>query len=280
MQGELNWVVALMPEAQVVIDSFQLRHIETKSRIFPVYESGDGAVRLVVSGIGKVNAAAATAVLASTADAGHRGGGWINFGIAGCSESRYGECLLASKVTDEGTGRAWYPVATWRKRFDLPRISLTTVDRPVFDHAAVDGIVEMEAAGFFPIALRQSSVELTQVVKVVSDDPSHPVAQLNRETVASLCAKAWPTLEIWLSAFREILAQESGLAADPKGFIRWMTCGRFTVTQQHQLKRLLQEWEALTDRAAPEPSVSADASSALRFLRNCLAERREDEIQA
>lgn len=277
MQGDLNWVVALMPEAQVVIDAFQLRRIESKSGVFPVYEARDGAVRLVISGIGKVNAAAATAVLASTAEPGQRGGGWINFGIAGCSESRFGTSVLASKITDGGTGRSWYPVATWPKRCDLPRLILTTVERPVFDYSRVDGLVEMEAAGFYPIALRQSSVELAQVVKVVSDDPDHPVAQLKRETVAGLCAEAWPGLQVWLDAFREILVEESRRAADPEGLSRWLSRYRFSVTQQHQLKRLLQEWEALTGRPAPEPPASGDAGSSLRALRDHLAEARLPE---
>ncbi len=33
----------------------------------------------------------------------------------------------------------------------------------------------MEASGFYPMALRVSTVEFSQVVKVVSDDPDHPV---------------------------------------------------------------------------------------------------------
>lgn len=279
MSGELNWVVALIPEAQVVIDAFSLNRIERKSGLFPVYESSDQSVRLVISGIGKVNAAAATAALAATSESIRGASGWINFGIGGCSEARYGEALMASRVTDAGTGRSWYPAPVWPKRVDLPRMPIMTVEKPVVDYSSFAGLVEMEAAGFYPVALRQSSTELTQVIKVVSDDPEHSIDSLNREKAYNLCLKAWEGMENWLRAFREVISAESARLADPPGFEEWCAGFHFTVTSQHQLRRLLQEWHALSGGGEPLPyPAKGNGKWALKFLQKKLEEKRRGEI--
>ncbi len=278
MNAVLNWVVALKPEAEVIINAFDLKRVETKSVLFPIYESDDQAVRLVLSGIGKVNAAAATASLAMSAEPAPGSCGWINFGIAGCSEVRYGEAIMASRVTDGATGRSWYPAPVWPKRVDLPRMPAVTVEKPVSDYASLTGLVEMEASGFYSVALRQSSVELTQVIKVVSDDPKHSIESLNKVKAAALCAEAWDSIAPWLAAFREVLATDSTRLADPPGFNEWCRHFHFTVTSRHQLRRLLQEWEMLRGGDSLALPESQNGKAALKFLREKLKEKRRGEI--
>ncbi|MEM7602486.1 MAG: hypothetical protein AAF357_13840 [Verrucomicrobiota bacterium] len=279
MGGRLNWVVALMPEAEIVIEAFSLKRVESKSVLFPVYESTDGETRLILTGIGKTQAAAGTAVLAALSETSSGGEGWINFGIAGCRESRYGEPLLASRVTDEATDQSWFPVPVWPKKQDLSRIPLTTVESPLSDYSSVSGLVEMEASGFYPIALKQATVELAHVVKVVSDDPEHPLEELSKASVAGLCREAWPRIEKWASAFREVAALDQDRIVAPAGYDEWVDLVHLSVTQRHQLKRLLQEWYALGGDLLPVPRSGDQGKKVLQRLRNQLSERRKKEIR-
>ncbi|MDF1659069.1 MAG: hypothetical protein P1U58_15740 [Verrucomicrobiales bacterium] len=278
MGAELNWVIASPSEAQVVIDAFDLNRVERKSRLFPVYESKDQSVRLVISGIGKVSAAAATAALASSSESFRSAVGWINFGIAGCSETRYGEAFLASKVTDAGNSRSWFPIPVWPKRVDLPRMNLTTAEKPLEEYSSLEGLVDMEAAGFYPIALRQCSVELAHVIKVVSDDPEHSIELLNKKKAQSLCFDAWDSIGDCLAAFREVLNVDSARLADPPGFTEWCREFHFTITSQHQLRRLLQEWQAISRGDSLPLPDNGNGKLALKFLREIIEEKRRSEI--
>ncbi|MEM6279881.1 MAG: hypothetical protein AAF733_10405 [Verrucomicrobiota bacterium] len=277
MKSRLNWVVAFPEEAKVVINAFHLKRIEAKSDHYPVYESESGEVGLIVSGIGKVSAAAATMSLIETSEPEPGAVGWINFGIGGCSECRYGEPILASKITDEGTGRSWYPVPTWDRKRDLRRLPVTTVDRPVEDHSRNPGIVEMEASGFFPIALKRSSVELAQVLKVISDDPEHSVKDLSKDRVDGLCQAAWPSVLAWVEGFREVIESESLRLAEPPGYLEWELHYRFTATQRHQLRRLLQDWAALQPGTLPSVEAKGNPKEALQRLRGALSSLRESK---
>ena len=83
----IHFVVALPAEGKPLIDRYGLRRRTLRSD-YPIYEGND--ITLIVSGIGKVAAAAATACLhASTND--HRPGVWLNVGIAGHSQRPVGE---------------------------------------------------------------------------------------------------------------------------------------------------------------------------------------------
>lgn len=276
--GRLNWVVALMPEAQSVIKQFDLKRIESESSLFPVYESADQCVGLVISGIGKVNAAAATASLAiSSANAGRDAAGWINFGIAGCGDELFGETILAGKVTDNGNSRSWFPAATWPKKVDLPRREVLTVDEPVSVYPQNGSLVEMEASGFFATAIRSAPIELVQSLKVVSDDPAHSIEGISKVLVRELCDASLASIIPWLDAFRELIEMESARLSDPPLMSEWLDRFHFSATQTHQLRRLLTEWSALNQSEGIEPfSEIADARSALKEIRRSLSAVRSE----
>ncbi|MDF1823846.1 MAG: hypothetical protein P1U68_04340 [Verrucomicrobiales bacterium] len=267
-----------MPEAQAVIHQFQLKRVESESDLFPVYESADARVGLVISGIGKVNAAAATACLAASTARRESGAvGWLNFGIAGCGDQIYGETVLAGKVTDPGSERSWFPAATWPKRLDPDRREVITVDRPVSDYPEDGALVEMESAGYFPIALRSSSIELVQVIKVISDDPDHSIEDINKKVVTGLCRASLDSVAPWLVAFQELIELEDTRLRDPVFMKDWTDAIHFSVTQRHQLRRLLAEWAALSENEGLKPLPGLhDARSALNEIRKSLTEVRNE----
>lgn len=274
MEPTLCWVVALRPEATPLISQMGLRAFRAPGDIFPLYRSRDGRTYLTISGIGRVNAGAATAYLAGVLpDTAMTA--WINFGIAGSGSSSFGETFFASRIAEQGTQKAWYPGTV----LDLPagarRAEVTTVDQATEFYPA-QGLVEMEASGFYQTALRVSTVEFCQVVKVVSDDPEHPVRGIDKTMVSDLCGASFPGLEIWLAGLRALLEEEVEGQADPPGFCEWIETVRFTETERFQLRRLLLQWEALKSGSvllpASFPSSFSGSKPVLSAIRMKVAE--------
>ena len=75
------WVVALKSEAKPIISYFELDH-QSGNNIFPIYRNDKLGHSLIISGVGQINAAAATTYLASESGA-PPWAAWINLGIAG-----------------------------------------------------------------------------------------------------------------------------------------------------------------------------------------------------
>ena len=269
MESRICWVVALRPEAQVLIERFRLSSAISSGGGFPMYRSKDGSVELVVSGPGKTSSAAAAGYLAGRNWNDGRTSGWINFGIAGSGGDDYGRLFLANCVSSEAGSESWYPPAVWTMKNSLQRRRILTVDEPTLDYPSDGTLVEMEAAGFYPTVLRAGTSELCQVLKVVSDDPSHAMANIDKAKVIRLCHGALDQGEDWLTAFRELLEEEAMENAEPEAFQKLLSELRFSVTQQHQLRRLLQQLVAL----GYEENI---ASSSWRDGKSCLRQLREE----
>ncbi|MEX2581298.1 MAG: hypothetical protein WD342_19735 [Verrucomicrobiales bacterium] len=265
MKSRIRWVVALRPEATPLIERFSLALVRKESGMFPVYASPERDTELIVSGPGKTAAAAATAYLAAGDGSADLVSGWINFGVAGCGGASYGTAFLGGKITDESTGRSWYPPAIGPGNVEPPRVEILTVDRPTDRYPPGGALVEMEASGFYPIALRAASAELCQAVKVVSDDPAHSVKDVDKRRVTEICGEAVDTVMPWCRAFRETVEAEAARLADPPGYAELLNRLRFSETQRHQLRRLLQQW------ASRHPGRDAGAEMSLEESREAKA---------
>ena len=175
----MRLVTALTPEAAPLIEHYRLEKVDSNP-MFPLYRND--TIYLVVSGIGKTLAAAATAYL-------HTKSGelpnqpFLNIGIAGHQRAITGVPRVASRITDQSTGQTWYPSQISRDSMDRSAlITVETVERVYAEDAAYD----MEAAGFYPIAWRASTAELVQSLKVISDHPGEPVADLDLQRIEDL----------------------------------------------------------------------------------------------
>lgn len=257
MEAIICWVVALRPEAAPLVSRMGLKSLHSSKHLFPIYRSRDNRTFLTISGVGRVNSAAATAYLAATLPE-EALVAWINFGIAGSGTSAYGRTFLASKVVEEAGCRAWFPGLMIQIPSEIGRAEVTTVDRATDSYPSA-GLVEMEASGFYQTALRSSTVEFCQVAKVVSDDPEHPVAGIGKVMASQLCELAFAGLEPWLAAFRSLLDEEAAISSDPPGFSEWLSQVRFSETQRFQLRRLLQRWQAQNPGEELLPGSISDA---------------------
>ncbi len=188
-----RFVVALKAEGQPLIERYRLER-DAGFGAFKVFRRGD--VALVVSGIGKAAAAAATAYL-HLAAGGERDALWLNVGIAGHGTRPVGDAVLAHEILDRASGRRWHP----RLDFQPPCATdqVTTVDRPEREMAA-PGAFDMEASGYVATACRFASAELVHSLKIVSDSPLTDLESLTSRVIRRLVEQHLPTVEAVVEA--------------------------------------------------------------------------------
>jgi len=240
----LSVVVAMQPEADPLIAKWQLKKIVAP---YPLFSSDN--INLIVSGIGKTQAAAATAWLAAYQRArlqnsceqpiAGRQGCWLNVGIAGHSTEDIGKAFLAHKVRDHSTNKAWYPTLI---KPTLTTCNLTTFDQPQSDYLSEE-LHDMEASGFVEAARRFSHAEFIHCVKIVSDNKSTPLTNI---TPASARQHVEDNEEAICNVSRHLLAlhQSTNEHSPPTVLPDFLNQWQFSATQTTQLTRLLARYTA------------------------------------
>ena len=234
----IHIVTALPAEARPLIDHFRL-HDKLTTGGFRIHE-GNG-IALVISGPGKVAAAAATALLASRLTPGTQVA-WLNIGIAGHANLELGQGLLAHRITDKASGQNWYPPRV----FDSPLESagLLTVDTPENDYAQAVAY-DMEASGFYPVAARFSTSELVQCYKVISDNRKQGTGSVTAQQCTQLLAARLEEIDSLVRTLGDLQQQHHGRHASNDDISTLAGQWHFTVSQQHQLADLARRWRAL-----------------------------------
>ena len=240
-------IVALAAEARPLLTFHRLQGVSGH----PYRICAGEQTHLIVSGIGKVAAAAATAYLRALI--GDAPAAWLNIGIAGHGSHAVGTALLAHKVVDAASGKPFYP--TFTASPPCRTTLLHTVDQA--QPATGDAAYDMEASGFCEAAQRFATSERIHCLKVVSDNPQSPYQTLNAEKVEALIESQLDTVAQVGEHLRTLSQQLHALHADPPGLADLTTRWQFTATQQHQLRGLLARWQTLTG----EPLNTTDVLS-------------------
>ena len=240
-------VVALAAEARPLIARYRLRALEGH----PYRICAGDQTHLIVSGVGKVAAAAATAYL--RARIGAAPAAWLNVGVAGHGRHAVGAALLAHKVVDATRDQSFYP--TFTAPPPCRTTVLHTVDRA--QPATGDLAFDMEASGFCEAAQRFATSERVHCLKVVSDNPQRPYQTLNAKKVEELIAAQLDAVAHVGQHLRALSQQLYALHADPPGLAELTARWPFTATQQHQLRGLLVRWHTLTGKPFNTADVRA-----------------------
>ena len=265
----MNFVVALKAEATPLVESFELAK-ESAPSPFPVFANGKH--RLVLSGVGKELAAKATRYLSERFPRPNQA--WLNFGLAGHGALATGTVFMANRILDDDRKSAFYP--TQLLDHDLESSALQTCSSPVYDYPDPIGY-DMEASTFCSSASLVSIRELIQVVKVVSDNPDHPVGSLDRSSVGALIESALPSILPLVDQLEELahkIAPAAGLAELVDSAL---THHPFSETQRHQARKLLTHALALgfPGKDALEAITSAkSARQAISELRESMEQHR------
>lgn len=162
-------VMALPSEAMPVVRTFGLKKDMT-SHPFPLYR-GDEKI-LVISGVGKVASAMAVTWLQAFEKPSFREGMWVNLGFCGTNDlsTKVGEWVQAVKITDQETGRNFYP--DFSSDLNVKLIELQCCShRITLDQTGSTDVLwcDMESAGFMEAAARFAPADRLLVLKIVSD---------------------------------------------------------------------------------------------------------------
>lgn len=231
----LNIVVALNCEGSPLIDHFKLKKAD--SRAFDLYQSSTEInVNLVVAGIGQLNCAAAVAWLAAKTDSFDCV--WLNVGTAGHLSHAIGEVALVHCSKEEGSSRHYFPplVAAWSGK----SISLLSCSSPQNNYPQSDA-VDMEARAYYRTALKFSSAELVQSVKVISDNQQCGVENLNARKITDLIRAQVAAIGGFAQALLGLLETRNAVQL-PVEDIAHLHC---TVSQDRQFRELVHRHQVL-----------------------------------
>lgn len=228
--------VALKPEAQPLIDAFNLRPLPGNP-LFPIWENEE--IKLIISGVGKIKSGAACSYLAGI----YRDEdiyGWLNVGIAGHRTLPIGTPVIAHTIIDELKRIQFFPSFAFKQPCTA-EICLT-VESPehLYERSCV---YDMEAAGFYAIASKISPLEMIHVFKVISDNADHSTKEITKQKVHALIEKHVGMIQDILKEMQTLIQE---IAPIETPFLdELMRKWHFTTCETHQLKKLLQRWNVL-----------------------------------
>ena len=242
----LHFITATQAEADPVISALNLKRTPASLNYYQKEES-----HLVVSGIGKCNAAAACGWLAQktkqTSVDNKTSVAWLNFGIAGHANAELGTAFLAHKITDLATERVWFP---HRLTDNIASSDLTTVDKPL-QHYRPAQLHDMEASAYTEAARRFSDAELVQAIKVVSDNETQLLSSVNARLATKLIENCIEPILHCVNALTLLSQTIPATDNTAKQLIldRW----HFSASQAVQLERLLQRHKVLMGKLTDIP---------------------------
>lgn len=233
----LIWVCALHCEAKPIIDYYRLKKSHDDNA-FELYRGDD--MLCIVSGIGKIASAAACAWIAARYDDG-TSIAWINLGIAGSAQHPIGSAFSLNQVIDADSGQRYYPVACSRPV--LAGSPCLTLSQPG-DNYQHEFLFDMEASGFMYSALRFSSAELTQCIKIVSDNQHYKTGK-NRQQVSDLIHQNIESITQHAANLVALNAEVAGLLITTESWQQLQAMAHFSQTQKNRLRVL---WRYLMNR--------------------------------
>jgi len=164
----------------------------------------------------------------------------LNIGIAGHGDHEVGRVFLAGKIIDADTRKNYYPPLVFSP--PCPVETLRTASNPQLDYSEPH-LYDMEASAFYETAMRFSSGELIQTLKVVSDNRHSPAQNLQPNQVAELIAAQLPVVNSLLAELRGLQSLIS--APEPAQIQTLLERFHLTANERQQLRNQLLRWECL-----------------------------------
>ncbi len=188
-----HFVIAHSLEAKPVIKHYGLVK-NSSHRAFEVFENDQ--IKLIISGQGKVNCAAATAYCYYLSDSLDEQVLWVNLGVAGHPHYPIGSLWRVNKTIDSSTSKAIFPVNVIRT-VSISAAPAITVDKAERDYAQ-DSLYDMEVSGFFQAASRFTSLEYASSFKIVSDNKDQTVDNFDSAAVPTMIEAQLATIDDYL----------------------------------------------------------------------------------
>lgn len=176
---QLTIYCALYAEAQEIIHTFQLKK-ETARTHFQMFSDDTQTLRLVITGVGAIAAASAVAEVSALFPP-EETDLLLNFGTCAASpEIPVGEIFLGNKLTEECSGRTFYPDIMYRYPFlEAEVVSCGKVlfredidskqDESARTHTSSTRLYDMEAAAIYQAGSYSYGPHQMLFLKMVSD---------------------------------------------------------------------------------------------------------------
>lgn len=230
--------VALPCEAKPLVEHFKLKK-DMSVQPFAVY--GHNAVCLTVTGLGK-SAMAAGVAYTQALFAAVENPVLLNIGIAGHRDYALGDLFLVDKIIDADSQRNYYPPLIGKPLCPSCAVQTRSTPQLNYDHA---DLCDMEASAFYETATRFTSSELSQCLKVISDNQLSPANTIDAKQVSVLIAAQLATIEAFINQM--VALTELLLIPETPLFEQLLQRYHFTVSAKMQLKAQLTRWAVLTD---------------------------------
>ncbi len=220
-------VTALYQEAHGLIRELELKK-NTAYAPFEVFDNENAGIRLVVTGVGEIAAAAAVAAVCARdgADAADflvnigccAAGGCesadcdMDSGYGAANAAQIGDLYLCHKITEQATGKTFYPDILYRHPWK--ERELVTGMQPLQRAAAHGVLYDMEAAAVYQAGIRFFSPDRMLFLKVVSDFGVAGQERMTAETLAGLLEQHAKAVALFLANLREAAEEEETLRND------------------------------------------------------------------
>ncbi|PJI09123.1 MULTISPECIES: hypothetical protein [Clostridium] len=216
-------------EAEEIISYYNLKKKFSPSS-FQIFSKDD--IKLIVSGVGKINAACAVGYIADSMGK-CQNNIFINVGICGSKNRNIGEAVLVNKISDEDTLRESYPDIILKHNFEEG--SLETFSSPVWDDSVID-ICDMEGSAFFESASRFLEKHQIALIKIVSDNLDE--IDMNSEYVKNLIKNNIDKINSYVEEYKKVFCGQKFLSdLCEKNMEKIINNLRCTESQDIQLKR-------------------------------------------
>ena len=220
-------MMALYQEAHGLIRELELKK-NTAYAPFEVFDNESAGIRLVVTGVGEIAAAAATAAVCAR-DGADAADFLVNIGCCaagGCEpadrdmDSGYGaahaaqtgDLYVCHKITEQATGKTFYPDILYRHPWK--ERELVTGMQPLQRAAAHGALYDMEAAAVYQAGIRFFSPDRMLFLKVVSDFGVAGQERMTAETLTGLLEQHVKEIAAFLANLREAADEEETLRND------------------------------------------------------------------
>lgn len=226
-------VTALYQEAHGFIRELELKK-NTAYAPFEVFDNENAGIRLVVTGVGEIAAAAVVAAVCAqdgadaadflinigccaAANAGADSGcetvdSGMDSGYGAAHAAQTGDLYVCHKITEQATGKTFYPDILYRHPWK--ERELVTGMQPLQRAAAHGALYDMEAAAVYQAGIRFFSPDRMLFLKVVSDFGVAGQERMTAETLTGLLEQHVKEIAAFLANLREAADEEETLRND------------------------------------------------------------------
>lgn len=226
-------VTALYQEAHGFIRELELKK-NTAYAPFEVFDNENAGIRLVVTGVGEIAAAAVVAAVCAqdgadaadflinigccaAANAGADSGcetvdSGMDSGYGAAHAAQIGDLYVCHKITEQATGKTFYPDILYRHPWK--ERELVTGMQPLQRAAAHGALYDMEAAAVYQAGIRFFSPDRMLFLKVVSDFGIAGKERMTAEALTGLLEQHVKEVVAFLTNLREAADEEETLRND------------------------------------------------------------------